>query len=327
MPRTAKTPVPGSDLPVIDDPEQLATMVDPKRQDDVAAAAVAIFSDVAADAPPDEPFEVTVVNVDASVAKRPVILKLARIMGSLPTLLPIGRNAHFGYNFIKDTQVSGAVRPRMAREGLMLIPNVLSEEWVETKTAKGGISYVTKLHVQFTIIDSESGDSITGSAYGYGDDAGDKGANKALTAAEKYFLLKLFQIGGEDLEDDSRADQRAADRAAGNQPTMIQNGGQAQNVQRGGQQQTISATQLRVIGAVYATLREKKGWTPERFVEFIDQTLGDAIDLPEDPEQTGAAINAYLKQLTGDDAGKLITALQDEKDKDTEDGPSGGYPG
>src|SRR6188472_4539222 len=65
------------------------------------------------------------------LAKRPVIVKLARIMASIPELKPEGRNQHFNYDFIKDTQVSGAIRPRMAAERLMVIPNVIKEEWFE----------------------------------------------------------------------------------------------------------------------------------------------------------------------------------------------------
>ncbi|HET9614398.1 MAG TPA: ERF family protein, partial [Candidatus Limnocylindrales bacterium] len=137
---------------------------------------------------------------DSDLTKRPVIAKLARIMADLPELKPEGRNEHFKYSFIKDTQISGAVRPRMAREHLMVIPEVLEESWVETKTRNGGTSWVTKLKVQFTIIDADSGDYVIGVGFGYGDDSGDKGANKAFTAAMKYFLIKLFQIGGEDLE-------------------------------------------------------------------------------------------------------------------------------
>lgn len=300
----------------------------PDLTDEEAIAAadklVAALADVAAGSVDDTGETST---ADPTTAKRPVIAKLAQIMASLPTLLPEGRNAHFGYNFIKDTQVSGVIRPRMARLGLMLIPDVLSEEWVETKTSRGGTSYVTKLHVQFTIIDAESGDMIIGSAYGYGDDAGDKGANKALTAAEKYFLLKLFQIGGEDLEDDARADQRAADRESGPAPVVVTNGNTAGNVARGGVQDRISATQQRAIGAMYAELREKRGWTAETFITFIDETLGDALDVP-DGKAASDILNAYIKSMSGEDAGKMITAMADAKDEwDKEEEPGGGYPG
>lgn len=261
------------------------------------------------------------------VVVRPVIVKLARIMAGIGEIKPEGRNAHFGYNFIKDTQVSGVTRARMAKEHLVMVPEVLEESWFETKTAKGGTSWVTKLKVRFTIIDGDSGDMVSGVVIGYGDDTGDKGANKALTAAQKYFLLKLFQVGGEDdLEQDAQADLRAADRQAGSAADkgVVVTGAKIEGVARGGRSDTITQTQMRQIFALYKDL----DLTPEAFVTRIDAYLNDNLQLPDDGDVT-AALNGYLRSLSADDAGKLISALVDEKDtlatKLAEaDGPRGG---
>lgn len=258
-------------------------------------------------------------TLEDEAAKRPVIVKLARIMASLPTLLPEGKNQHFNYKFIKDTQISGAIRPRMAAERLMVIPNVLAEEWVELVTSKGGKSHLTKLTVEFTVIDGDSGDQISGVGIGYGDDAGDKGANKAITAAMKYWLIKLFQIGGEDdLESDERADLRAASREAGGDlsaatPVRVE-GAQVENVQRGGRQDGISKAQMNQLLALYRDL----GLTPESFAERFDTYLG--IPLTLDPEtDTTVQLNQAVRALTGEDAGQLISKLVEEKDAATED--------
>lgn len=257
------------------------------------------------------------------LAKRPVIAKLARIMLNLPELKPLGKNEHFKYSFIKDTQISGAIRPRMAKENLMVIPEVLDEEWVETKTARGGISWVTKLKVRFTVIDADSGDSISGTGFGYGDDSGDKGANKAFTAAMKYWLIKLFQIGGEDdLENDTRTDERSAERQSGQAaagPTNVTITGQnIEGVARGGQQDRISSAQLRAIGKLYT----ENQLTSEKFIEIIAFTLDDTVDVPEEAVPADV-LNAYMKVLSGDKAGKLINALMEMKDDPSDGG--GGY--
>lgn len=245
------------------------------------------------------------------LVQRPVIVKLARIMSELPTLQPEGRNQHFGYNYIKDIQINSVVRPRMARERLMVIPEVLEESLMETKTAKGGTSFLTKLKIRFTVIDGDSGDSVSGIGIGYGDDSGDKGANKAFTAAMKYWFLKLFQIGGEDdLEADTRADSRAADRESGAPTSVKIEGAQIKGVARGGQSVKITQTQMKQIFALYKDLE----LTPEGFVSRIDAYLNDSLVIPEEGDVTGA-LNAYLKQLDADDAGKLITALIEEKDQ------------
>ena len=54
---------------------------------------------------------------------------------------------------------------------------------------------------------------------GAGDDGADKGLYKAYTGAVKYFLMKTFLIPtGDDPEADTKADERAASRAAPARP-------------------------------------------------------------------------------------------------------------
>lgn len=295
-----KTPVPGEDLPVIDEgePDTDAGLVDAARE---------IF---------DEDLVTGKEPVFTGEVKRPIIAKLAKIMANLPTIEPKGYNKHFGYPFIKDTQISGALRPRMAQEGLMLIPDVVSEEQIEIPT-KNGKSYLTKLKVNFTLIDAESGDSISGHGIGYGDDAGDKGANKALTAAEKYWLMKTFQIGGEDLEDDEQADKRAMMRQAGRdeepEGTPAVSASNVQGIAKGGRSEKITNAQMKAIGSLYAQLREQHGWTADHMIQFIDDQMGDPLEVGEDADAADV-INNYLKQLSGEDAGALITKLADAKD-------------
>jgi hypothetical protein len=245
-------------------------------------------------------------------ATRPVIVKLARIMASLPELRPEGRNQHFGYSFIKDTQVSGALRKRLAEERLMVIPDVVSEEWIETKTARGGSSWVTKEKILFTVIDGDSGDQVSGHGFGYGDDAGDKGANKAFTAAFKYWLIKLFQIGGEDSESDATADTRAADRQAGSaaeRGVTVENA-QIEGVARGGKQDKISRQQ----GNTIAGLVKDLGLEPLAFAEMLGKYLPAKLILPENDDEVGQTIRTAMATLSGDDAGALISDLVNERD-------------
>ena len=69
---------------------------------------------------------------------------------------------------------------------------------------------VTTVPLQFTVIDSDSGESITGTVYGRGEDPTDKGVYKAYTGGQKYFLQKLFLLStGDDPERDSPADKPA----------------------------------------------------------------------------------------------------------------------
>ena len=298
-------------LPKGHDPKEAHTYISPKeaaREADLDAAHDDVDALNAA-TPPETPAEAAKRIYGEDAVQRPVISKLARIMLSLPEIKPEGRNQHFGYGFIKDTQISGALRPRMAKEGLMVIPEVLDEHWIETKTSKGGISYVTKMKIRFTVIDGDSGDSVTGVGVGYGDDAGDKGANKAFTAAMKYWLMKLFQIGGEDNEDDSRADERASARADGPTTEVKVEGAKIEGIERGGKSTKITATQMKQMFAIYKELE----LTPEKFADIISESVGDKLVIEPDGDAT-TALNAYLKSLDADDAGTLLTALVEAKD-------------
>jgi hypothetical protein len=280
---------------------------DPDTDALVEAGALVPGVDIPSDA---ENLRAAAAAFEDDASKRAVIVKLARIMASLPELKPEGKNDHFKYTFIKDTQISGALRPRMAAERLMLIPEVLEEEMLEVPT-KNGRSFLTKLKVRFTIIDGDSGDSVSGVGIGYGDDSGDKGANKALTAATKYWLIKLFQIGGEDLESDGRADERAAAREAGSAADkgVEVKGGQISGVARGGRSDKITKAQMTQLFALYKDLELE----PAGFILRIDQILGDNLAIDEEGDVT-QQLNQYVKNLSADDAGKLISGMIDEKD-------------
>jgi hypothetical protein len=244
---------------------------------------------------------------------RGLYAKLVDIMRELPVVEPTGRNTHFNYSFITDKQVSGLVRPRMAQLGLIVIPDVLSEQILETVTKNGGKSFLTRLHVAFTIIDAETGQSHTGRGYGYGDDSGDKGANKAFTSAMKNWLIHLFQMGGEDIEDDPRADKRAMDRESGSAAASVGvkvEGANIEGIARGGRSEVLTGAQARQIGQLVGGLK----LSPEEFSGVCTEILGSGPAVPENGDP-GPAAKEFLRALSADDAGKLIQGLLELKDE------------
>ena len=80
--------------------------------------------------------------------------------------------------------------------GLLLIPRVIGKDVKESINAKGASVYFTELLMEYTWINAEDpNETITCPWYGQGiDTAGEKGVGKALTYAEKYFMLKFFNI-------------------------------------------------------------------------------------------------------------------------------------
>ena len=109
------------------------------------------------------------------------------------------------YNYTGSSRVLAALKNKMDELGLLLIPSVtghhLSESPIEYKDANGNVTkrtttYFTELEMTMTWVNAEKPDEqIVSSWYGQGVDiAGEKGVGKALTYAEKYFMLKFFNI-------------------------------------------------------------------------------------------------------------------------------------
>ena len=108
------------------------------------------------------------------------------------------------YSYVSSSQTLGSLKSKMDELKLLLIPAVKDHgvhmDTVEYKDHNGKLkrttTYFTELVVEFTWLNAEKPDEkIVCSWYGQGVDiAGEKGVGKALTYAEKYFMLKFFNI-------------------------------------------------------------------------------------------------------------------------------------
>lgn len=230
----------------------------------------------------------------------PLIARLAAVMGDLPNIEPEGFNAYFKYKFISDKQVLGALRPRLAKANIMLIPDVLSEQMVERSK-----SWVTVMHVKFTFVDGFSGETISGTAIGYGDDSGDKGANKAYTAALKNFLLKSFLIGGDaDIEDDAQTDERSV--VVDNTEVKVTDS-KVKGVGRGGKTTDASTAQVMEV----SRLSKQLGLGPLGLGALMEMVLDTELELPTDERAASRQLSTYLGGLTAEQMGLVLTNLQE----------------
>lgn len=117
------------------------------------------------------------------------------------------------YKYVGSSQVLSSVRSKMDELGLLLTVKVLGHnvngETVENTDKYGKIkkttTFFTELDLEFTWINAENPEeTLTLPFYGQGVDiAGEKGVGKALTYAEKYFLLKQFNIATDKDDPDS----------------------------------------------------------------------------------------------------------------------------
>lgn len=117
--------------------------------------------------------------------------KLAAVMMAVDKVAKRGRNDFHKYDYATESDIVFAVREKLAEQHVVLVPAV-TKFHREAVGEKGFV--LTHLEMEFTFIDGESGEQISRAWLGAGADKEDKGVYKAMTGAEKYFLLKTFLI-------------------------------------------------------------------------------------------------------------------------------------
>lgn len=118
------------------------------------------------------------------------------------------------FKYVSSSQTLGTLRKSMDEQGVLLVPSVLSKEISMKPTKNGTERFFTELSMRFTWVNAEKPEeAISCDWYGQGLDDGEKGVGKALTYAEKYFLLKFFNIATD--ADDPDSFQDRVERTAG----------------------------------------------------------------------------------------------------------------
>jgi hypothetical protein len=165
--------------------------------------------------------------------QRSLVRKINEIKAKVGYLKKEGRNTAQKYNFIEEAAVIEAVRDLMIERELMIWPETTNIIVTPSGNTSGGASKnLTTVDMKFTIEDGESGETRTISMGGQGIDPGDKGIYKAETGANKYALLKLFQIPtGDDPELDDDGGGKA--RGGSNQQQKPQQQSQQRPQQQG----------------------------------------------------------------------------------------------
>lgn len=99
------------------------------------------------------------------------------------------------FNYTSSSQVIAAVRQKMNELGILLVSNINESKVTSTPNRNQVLSHFTELTMTMSWVDVSTGDTLDIPWYGQGVDlAGEKGVGKALTYAEKYFILKQFNI-------------------------------------------------------------------------------------------------------------------------------------
>jgi hypothetical protein len=278
--------------------------------------------------PPEQGQEEYEVRRQALLAKLPpkeerpksLVGKLALVTSLVGTIRKTGENKYHNYKYAKESDLVEAIRPLLAELGVWLHMTLSWDEsgnfrWVGHERVKIGeeatVPSLTILMIAFHFIDGETGETTPVQIFpGYGDDTSDKGAYKALTGAEKYYLMKTFLVAtGDDPEGDTRADERAAARDAV-AVTVSRPRGQA--AAHGGRQAQATQPQTRVLGE---TLRAKGIVTTVDAITALEAVLETSVPIG-DAEDLSGALGAFIQGLDAETTAKAIAGIKALPDKD-----------
>ena len=154
---------------------------------------------------PDTPARVPGVHSASSPNSWPASVQEAilRVKADVPAVPKSQRNEQQNFNYRGIDAVVNAVSPAMTRHGLILTPNVLSVDITPAGTTRNGaLQRHILVKVEFTL-SLPGGHSIVGTVYGEAIDSSDKGVSKAITVAERTFLIIVFTLPTDEPDPDS----------------------------------------------------------------------------------------------------------------------------
>jgi len=148
-----------------------------------------------------------------------VAQKILEAMKEMGRVDKDGYNDFQKYAYVSEANMIEAIRDKVMAAGLIIVPSQISclSQPVPSSGEKSQ-KYLTEVCTEYTIIDTDSGDSLTVKFFGQGMDSGDKGVYKATTGANKYFLMKTFMIPTGDDPEDEKAPKRTTSKPAAKPP-------------------------------------------------------------------------------------------------------------
>ena len=129
--------------------------------------------------------------------------KWSELVGRVSHLGMTGVNAHHKYEYLREEDLLNAIRPVMYELGLVFYPSKISI------VPGNSTSTLLTAICTYTLVDSETGESVNIEVVSQGTDSGDKSAFKLMTGARKYSLRQLILAGtGDDPEEDTDSNER-----------------------------------------------------------------------------------------------------------------------
>ena len=226
--------------------------------------------------------------------------KLAEVGGEVGKIAKDGWNANQKYKFVKESDVSAAISPLLAKRHIFLWSDEVERSEHEVfKTQNNAIMWKVMVRVAYQFIDGETGE-VTPIQHRWGDgaDTSDKALPKAQSMSLKYFLLKTFLLstGTDDAEADEKVDKAAAAAGAAKGPVTVGKSA-VPGAGRGGKSSLVTAAQVSEIVKLVTKLK----LDASAFSNIIHKVSG--------LDTEGKTGKELLASLTSDQAAGIVTAL------------------
>lgn len=125
--------------------------------------------------------------------------KIISVMKEITAIGKGNRNVEQNFNFRGIDDMYNAVHPLFQKHGIFIIPTMSNHVTVERLSNKGSKFLHTHLDATFAFY-AEDGSCVTSQMKGEAMDYGDKGTNKAMSAALKYAIMQMFLIPTQELK-------------------------------------------------------------------------------------------------------------------------------
>lgn len=145
-----------------------------------------------------------------------IAAKLLKIMAEVSHIKKNGFNSFHGYKFATASDVLEKVNAALCKQNVCSVVEAELIDMKDTTNQSGKTEHLATVKTTVTLIDVDSGESLTCVGLGSGADLGDKSIAKGLTASLKYAYMMTFAIaaGDDDPEFDVEVDKRNAPQQA-----------------------------------------------------------------------------------------------------------------
>ena len=137
-----------------------------------------------------------------------IAAKLVAVMEECSHVLKRGINDFHKYSYATSADVLEMVNAALVKQGICSVVSADIINLENVVNSRGNNEQRVSVKVNIDLIDSSSGETLTITGIGNGQDAGDKAVMKAETAAMKYaYMMSLAISTGDDPEADTKTDE------------------------------------------------------------------------------------------------------------------------